>query len=247
MSKILRSRAGLIAGLLVILGGCSADRKNEQKDLKTAKVEMDNGAPMAALKLLQHRVQSHPEDIPTLLALGRANADLGRYQPAILFFKDVLAKDHDSVEAMKGLARIDLRLMPDRALTRLQDMARRFPRDPQIWTDLGVAYDYAGQHKQAQTAYYTAMKLDPLLIAAQSNLGFSYALNGQYDSALFMLSPLAASPDATPKIRANLAYAQFMSGNVAAARQTLQHDMSLARAEKVLDSYRQLGLKHGSL
>lgn len=247
MSKVSRSQAGVVAGLLIMLGGCSTDREAEQKDLKTANVEMDNGAPMAALKLLQHRVQSHPEDIPTLLALGRANADLGRYQPAILFFKDVLAKDHNSVEAMKGLARIDLRLMPDRALTRLQDMAKRFPHDPQIWTDLGVAYDYAGQHKQAQTAYYTAMKIDPLLIAAQSNLGFSYALNGQYDSVLFMLSPLAASADATPRIRANLAYAQFMSGHIVAARQTLQRDLPPTRVEKVLDSYRQLGLKHGSL
>lgn len=246
MFNVLRMSARCAVGLIIMMAGCASDQKLEQKDLQTANVEMNNGAPMAALKLLQRRIQDHPEDVPTLLALGRANAELGRYQSAILFYQDALAKDHDCLEAMKGLARIDLRLMPKRGLTRLEDMAKRFPQDAQVWTDLGVARDLAGQHTQAQAAYYKAMKLDPLLIAAQSNLGFSYALNGRYDSAIFMLSPLAASSDATPKIRANLAYAQYMMGNVAAARQTLQHDMSRDRAEKVLSTYSQLSLKHGT-
>ncbi len=247
MSNVLRMSARFAVGLLVLVSGCASKQDLEKKDLQTATVEMNNGAPMAALKLLQRRIQEHPEDIPTLLALGRANAELGRYQPAILFYQDALAKDRNCLDAMKGLARIDLRLMPKRALTRLEDMAKRFPKDAQVWTDLGIARDYAGQHTQAQAVYYQAMKLDPLLIAAQSNLGLSYALVGRYDSALFMLSPLAESSDATPKIRANLAYTQFMMGNAAAARQTLQHDMSRDRAEKVLNSYQQLGLKHGTL
>ena len=234
----------MVAGCAValLLAGCATDKAGE-KDLKTAQVEMDNGAPMAALELLRRHVQSHPEDVPTLLALGRANAQLGRYQPAILFFQDALDKDHNCVDALKGLARIDLQLNPAKALERLEDMSRRFPHDAQIWTDLGIARDFAGRHKAARDAYFQAMKLDPLLISAQSNLGLSYAISGRYDSARFMLQPLAASADATPKIRANLAYAQLMAGDEDAARRTLMHDMPRARANKVLQSYRVFGIQ----
>lgn len=233
-------RAGWWGAAIVLLGLAACAEQKADRQLETARVEMDNGAAMAALKLLQQRIHDHPDDVPTLVALGRANAQLGRNQSAVLFYQDALTHDGNCVEAEKGLARIDLLQDPPRALQRLEDMKRRFPQDAQIWNDLGVAYDYARRHQEAQAAYYRALKLDPLLVSAQNNLGLSYAVSGQHEQAMAMLVPLASSADATSRIRANLAYAQFMSGNEAGARQTLMHDMSPEQADKVLGTYSQL-------
>jgi hypothetical protein len=53
--------------------------------------------------------------------------------------------------------------------------------------------------------------------SARSNLGLGLALVGETDAAIAMLTPLADSIDATPRIRQNLAFAHAIAGNRAAA------------------------------
>ncbi|MBR2124350.1 MAG: tetratricopeptide repeat protein [Acetobacter sp.] len=202
---------GVIASIITLmLAGCANQNNVEKKDLLTARIEMDHGASMPALRLLRRYVSNHPEDVPTLLALARANAQLRRYQPAVLLYQDVLRQDPSNVEAHKGLARVMLHTNPQEAVKELKELSVQASRDPKVWVDLGIAYDTVGDHQSAQAAYYQAMKLDPLLLSAQVNLALSYALSGRYDLAYDTLEPLARSGDATPKISADFAYIRKM-------------------------------------
>ncbi|MBO6037262.1 MAG: tetratricopeptide repeat protein [Acetobacter sp.] len=202
---------GVIASIITLmLAGCANQNNVEKKDLLTARIEMDHGVSMPALRLLRRYVSNHPEDVPTLLALARANAQLRRYQPAVLLYQDVLRQDPSNVEAHKGLARVMLHTNPQEAVKELKELSVQASRDPKVWVDLGIAYDTVGDHQSAQAAYYQAMKLDPLLLSAQVNLALSYALSGRYDLAYDTLEPLARSGDATPKISADFAYIRKM-------------------------------------
>ena len=95
-----------------------------------------------------------------------------------------------------------------------------------------------GQYKLAQAMYRRAMNLDPMKISAQSNLGLSYVLSGDYAQALEILGPLASAPDTTSsKVRANFALAQYLAGYKDNARNTLMQDMPRAQANVVLASF----------
>ena len=45
--------------------------------------------------------------------------------------------------------------------------------------DLGIARDLQGRHTDAQTAYRSALGVDPDMRAAQVNLALSLAMSGQ--------------------------------------------------------------------
>ena len=196
--------------LVGLTAGCATESAVEQKDLLTAHVELDNGAPMPALRILRRYISNHPEDVPTLIELARANLQLRRFQPAILLYQDALRRDPSNIEAQKGLARVMLHTNPQEALKELKNLSLQAPRNAKVWVDLGIAYDTVGNHKAAQEAYYQAMKLNPLLIPAQVNLSLSYVLSGNYDLAYQTLYPLAVSGDATPRIRADFDYVSKM-------------------------------------
>ncbi|MBO6085772.1 MAG: tetratricopeptide repeat protein [Acetobacter sp.] len=207
-------RKGFLACVALFLvgltTGCATESAVEHRDLLTARVELDNGAPMPALRVLRRYVSNHPEDVPTLIELARANLQLRRFQPAILLYQDALRRDPSNIEAQKGLARVMLHTNPQEALKELKNLSLQAPRNAKVWVDLGIAYDTVGNHKAAQEAYYQAMKLNPLLIPAQVNLSLSYVLSGNYDLAYQTLYPLAVSEDATPQIRADFDYVSKM-------------------------------------
>lgn len=222
--------------LVGLTAGCATESAVEQKDLLTAHVELDNGAPMPALRILRRYISNHPEDVPTLIELARANLQLRRFQPAILLYQDALRRDPSNIEAQKGLARVMLHTSPQEALKELKNLSLQAPRNAKVWVDLGIAYDTVGNHKAAQEAYYQAMKLNPLLIPAQVNLSLSYVLSGNYDLAYQTLYPLAVSGDATPKIRADFDYVSKMLEIHRQPNGTVDENVSSSPAPSLLSS-----------
>ena len=222
--------------LVGLTAGCATESAVEQKDLLTAHVELDNGAPMPALRILRRYISNHPEDVPTLIELARANLQLRRFQPAILLYQDALRRDPSNIEAQKGLARVMLHTNPQEALKELKNLSLQAPRNAKVWVDLGIAYDTVGNHKAAQEAYYQAMKLNPLLIPAQVNLSLSYVLSGNYDLAYQTLYPLAVSGDATPRIRADFDYVSKMLEIHRQPNGTVDENVSSSPAPSLLSS-----------
>lgn len=79
--------------------------------------------------------------------------------------------------------------------------------------DRGVALDAVGRHAEAQTSYRAVLATSPRHVSARNDLALSLAVTGQYDEAVALLTPLARSSAATPRIRENLALVYGLMGD----------------------------------
>ncbi len=215
--------AGALGIALLLLAGCAGGSPGEtqERELKVADVELASGMPEAALQLMQQAAAQRPDDAAALVRLGEANMALGRWEAAETSFRRAVSNNPGSMEAALGLARLHLVTDPPAALVDLRGLAARWPRDPRLLTDLGVASDLVGQPTAAQAAYRQAIALDPGNLSAQVDLGLSLALSGHPQQAMAILAPLARSADASPRIRQDYAIAATLSGQSNAAQLAL--------------------------
>jgi Flp pilus assembly protein TadD len=79
--------------------------------------------------------------------------------------------------------------------------------------------------------------INPELSSAVVNMALSLAMTGRGEEGVRMLRPLADNPNATPKIRHDLAAALTMSGHRAEAEQILSADLSPSDVRQALDAY----------
>jgi Flp pilus assembly protein TadD len=236
MLRVKRMKS-LMLFFTLFLVSCGTESAMTDEVVK-ADTELKDGAPQAALEVLKHYLNEHPDDPRALTELGKVNASMGRNQAAAIFFEQALQHKPNFLEASKGLAKIRLMEDPSQATVLFLDMVKRYPRDVQAWIDLGVSYDLQGNYKAAEAAYRKGMSLDPMKVSTQCNLGLSLALSGQHVQALEILEPLAVAPDTTSsKVRANFALAQYLAGYKDNARNTLMHDMSGTQADAVMASF----------
>jgi len=226
---------------LALLSGCADGNGGEAaRNLKIADDEISAGNPAAALKQMEARYAADPNDAATLVRMGRANFALNRDETAQIFFRKAIAADSSSDEARFGLIKTELKSNPEKALEDAEAFTRAKSGDAKVLTDLGAAYDLCGRSHEAQDIYRRAMNLDPTLLAPQVNLGLSLALSGDSAASLRLLSPLALSPDSTPRIRQDYAVAEVLAGQDDAARRMLAVDLPPGKVEGVLNSYRLL-------
>lgn len=152
-----------------------------------------------------------------------------------------------------------------RAVTGAERSVRKAPGDTAARTVLGNAYLKAGRLKSAEQAFDEALRLDPndgsaslglalsrialgqndkaldLLAGAAprigaADLGLALALAGAYDDAISVLELAARAPDATPRVRQNLAFAYAMGGRWRDAQAMAGRDLAdSARDARILD------------
>ncbi len=103
--------------------------------------------------------------------------------------------------------------------------------------DLGIARDLQGRHTDAQTAYRSALGVDPDMRAAQVNLALSLAMSGQSRDAVQLLRPLASKPDASPQVRHDMAAVLAMSGSRTEAEQILSKDLPPEQVKQAMDAF----------
>lgn len=234
------------AALLSVVSACASEPQTEaRRSLKIADDEIASGNPHAALKLMQARYAKTPNDVPTLIRLGEANAALARNTPAQILFEKAVRLDPSSEEARMGLVKADLKIDPHKALSELQVFLAHHPATATLLSDLGVAYDLCGDAAKAQASYRDAMRLDPVMLAPQANLGLSLALSGHASEATALLRPLALSSDSTPKIRQNFAIAEVLAGDDTSARRILAADFTAGKIEGLVASYKELAFVNG--
>jgi Flp pilus assembly protein TadD len=80
--------------------------------------------------------------------------------------------------------------------------------------------------------------------AASVNLALSLSLSGQADRSVAMLRGPASQPDATPRVRQDLAVALALSGSPKEAEKLLLTDLSASDAAAALAGYQALNDPH---
>ena len=89
--------------LLPLLAGCGTQSAMTDEVVK-ADAELRDGAPQAALEVLKHYLNEHPDDPKALTELGKVNASMGRNQAAAIFFEIALQHKPASLQATRGPA-----------------------------------------------------------------------------------------------------------------------------------------------
>ena len=198
---------------------------------------MKGGSPQTALQILADASAHRTPSVEALVLQGDALTSLERYDQAQLTYDEALRRDGKSPGALVGLGRLKLSSDPVQAETYFLGATRADPRDTTAWNDLGVARDLQGHHEEAQDAYRRALGVNPELSSAVVNMALSLAMTGKGEEGVRMLRPLADGPNASPKIRHDLAAALTMAGRRAEAQQILSADLSPDDVRQALDAY----------
>ena len=124
-----------------------------------------------------------------LLEAGLAKKDAQDYQGACRNFEEVLALDHDHVDAHHWLG-ILLARDPSTYSASVQHLERALALDPHIpagWVDLGCVYYFQRDHVKAAASFRAALAVTPDLVSAHANLGLVLKESNRRDEALVHL------------------------------------------------------------
>nr|WP_321985772.1 tetratricopeptide repeat protein [uncultured Lichenicoccus sp.] len=239
----IRSTAPILVSLLGLLGlaACTADRSQPATiSLGLADSALAGGSPQLALNVSQAVLARHPNDVAALLRQGDAYYALGDSGRAAASYGRALQIMPDSIPAMLGECRTALAEDPEQALRRVDHVLAIDPRNRAALTDRGIALDLMGQHAEAQTQYRLALAQGGETTAAKVDLGLSLAMTNDAATAVQILQPIAAEPDASARVRQDLAVALVMDGRTDEAQRVLLTQMSPDQARAAIVAYQAL-------
>lgn len=227
--------------LALLLCACSSREApsvgNGAPGLNVARAALSAGSADLALNISNGVLAREPRSVPALLSQGDALTVLVRLEEAEASFAKAQALDPESVGAAIGLGRLRLRSDPAQAQSLFLQVLSREPRNGTVLNNLGIAYDLQGEHTSAQGTYRRALSVDPMMRAAEVNLALSIALSGRPAEAVQLLRPLATDPDASPRLRHDLAVVLAMAGDKQGATRILSADMTPDQIERALLAY----------
>lgn len=225
--------------ILLILASCaSTDRPREGKlTLGLADTALAGGAPQLALQVSQAVLAQRPRDVQALLRQGDAYYALGELAKATESYDRALEIQQHSADALLGLGRVALANDPAGAVARFGQVIALDPQNQAARTDRGIAYDLMGRHAEAQSDYQRAIVAGGDVTATKVDLGLSLAMSGDADAAVQILQPIASAPDASARVRQDLAVALVLDGRNEEAERILLTQMSPEQARAAITAY----------
>lgn len=182
-------------------------------------------------------VRAHLELTSIYRMQGKQNKALG-----ILQYAYALNPSH--AEVVKEYAKQAL-LMEENTLA--QELAsnglKQNPNDARLLNIRGVAYDRAGEHRNAQNDYRKALEHSAALIDREytvNNLALSLVADRQYAEAVTLLEMALPKAQNKPALRQLLALAYGVAGNADKAYELGLKDASLPQMQENLHFYRRL-------
>jgi len=229
LPTIRRARALLAVLALTAFAGCSdGDSGNVRSEgnfdsvMRLADGARANGDPVNALNIYRKAREMRPSAVEPIVGQAGAMVELGAYEEAVAAYQDALKISPSHPAALRGLGSVFIALdRPELALAQYDSALRTAPDDPRALTGRGVALDLLGRHEEARTSYRAASEFAPQFVPARNNLGLSLIVGGFYSEAIATLTPIA---NASPRVRANLALAHGISGDMSQAGRLLRAD-----------------------
>lgn len=125
----------------------------------------------ASVQLLEQYLKRAPRDVPTLVALGKSLAELGRLGEAARHLRRAVALDskHTGARVALGVALARQGKLTE-ALAELERATSSNPDDSFAWFNRAVTHRELRQFDQAAKAFREAIRLQPDLSAARVGL-----------------------------------------------------------------------------
>jgi Flp pilus assembly protein TadD len=200
--------------------------------LRLARAARAAGDLASAVSLYRTVLAGQPDDVDLAIEFADTLQDAGAFDEAIDAYGKVNAVMPPRLTALLGLARVHLALeQPDKAFAFAESARALAPNDVRVLVLRGVALDMLGRHPEAQGSYRAAMQAAPRSVAARNDLALSLALGGQYREAIEILTPMAKSTTAPPRVRQNLALVYGLMGDRARAAELSRVDLDKPSTE----------------
>ncbi len=211
--------------------GCTSDLISppyeDHPNLKAAEMARIRGDVPQSIRDYRDIIKECPGCKKAYLGLGMALIDANAVVEAKLAFEKAIALFPKSSEAYVGLGLVYLLIdQPENAINSFDRALKSNPRNAAAFNGYGMALDMIDEHETAQANYRAAMELDPTNISYESNLALSMALCGNEQEAIHTLERLVRSPNATPRVRQNLALAYGLAGDIKSAKKIGRVDLS---------------------
>jgi Flp pilus assembly protein TadD/cell division protein FtsN len=196
---------------------------------------------VSALGYYRSLYERDPGNVEVVVGMSRSLRALGRATEAEAVVERALktSKRSSSLLAEAGKVRLSL----GKAMPAIDSLSRAEALGAQGWdiyTALGVAYDRVGMFDQAEARYQKALDLSPDNAVVLNNLALSRAQSGDLDKAIEHLRRASALPEATPRMRQNLALFLALKGDMKAAEDLVKQDLPPKDVETNMAYYRQL-------
>ena len=141
------------------------------------------------------------------------------------YISRALTVDSSSAEAHVTYARIlRSRLMFHEALNHTVKALKNGSTEPLVLRVSGRTYTLFGDSKKGIALAKRAVDLDPLLAYSQYQLGYSYYMSGNYDSAIVQFQKAHELSSDFVVIQGNIAQAHLLMGRVENARQIIKSE-----------------------
>jgi Flp pilus assembly protein TadD len=165
--------------------------------------------------------EKNPNDAEAQFKLARSLRAIGSSQRATEIAAPALAMKPDNVELALIYAQACLDMgKPQDAAMALAAAEPAGQNDWRLMSIIGVVMDQLEQHKAARDYYAKALQLSPDNPKVLSNLGLSYALEGDPVSAEKVLRQALALPTADIRVRQNLVLVLGVQGKFEEAKTT---------------------------
>jgi Flp pilus assembly protein TadD len=178
------------------------------------------------------RYRKDPNDIQAAIAYARALRATDQRTQAVAVLEQASLRHPNSqiVLGAYGRALADA----GQYAQALDALGRAHTPDNPDWRILntqGAVLDQLGRHAEARRHYEAALKVVPGDSSVLSNLGLSYALTKDLKLAEKTLREAAARPDASPRVRQNLALVVGLQGRFDEAERIASADLPPPEAE----------------
>ncbi len=214
-----------------LLAGCTSDLISppyeDHPNLRAAEMARLRGDVPQSIHDYRDIIKECPECEKAYIGLGMALIDANSIVEAKHTFEKALALFPRSSGAFTGMGTVYLLMdQPENAMNSFDRALKINPRNARALNGYGIAYDMVNDHAAAQANYRAAMELDPLNISYESNLALSIVLSGNESEGIHILERLSRAPNATPRVRQNLALAYGLAGDMQMAKKIGRADLS---------------------
>jgi Flp pilus assembly protein TadD len=183
----------------------------------------------------------NPADLEAAVNLANTLRRLGNPEKAIEVATHTRALYPRDVDLMTELAAsLVSSSRPQDALTIVETALRTRPNTARLWSIRGAAYDRLEQFDLARQSYSKALGLEPNNVGTLANIGLSFALEGDPETAEIWLRRAVNTPGASPGIRQNLALVLGLQGKYQEAEQWANRDLNAAETSQNMKYLRSL-------
>lgn len=177
----------------------------------------------------------NPLDPVAGVKAAQALRELGRFDQAAEMAQRVLLVQPGNVEAMLEAGRGHIaRGQAFYGIQALETARDARPDDWRVWSLLGTAYEQVRRAEDARAAWARALELSPENPDVLANMAVAAMVRGDNAAAEPLLRRAAARPEASLKVRLNLAMALGLNGKLSEAEQILRRVLPPEQADSNL-------------